>query len=120
MANCLCANQIVPRESAILPAYTSIGIHADHKQMTKFSSAADPGFLNLKGEINRWTKDILNDRSLLNRYVSSLQNADRSKGLQLRVVCSSDNLGCSPSKRCRSRKAQSGNRLERIAQDPQT
>ena len=85
----------MPRESAILPAYTSIGIHADHKQMNKFSSATDPGFLNLKGDINRRTKDILNDRSLLNHHVSGLQSPDRSKRLQLRVVCSSNDLGCS-------------------------
>ena len=118
MTNYVCPIQIVPRESAILPAYTSIGIHADHKQMARFSSAADPGFLNLTAEIDRWTKAILNDRSLLNRHNSSFQSAHRSKGLQLKVACSSDNLSYSPSKACGSRKAQSQYRLERIAQDP--
>jgi len=50
--------QIVPRESAILPGYTSIGIHANHMDMARFNSADDPGFLAVCGELRRWVEAV--------------------------------------------------------------
>jgi hypothetical protein len=45
-------------DSAILPAYNSIGIHADHMNMTKFASEDDPGFVSVVREIRRWVKAL--------------------------------------------------------------
>ncbi|KAF7554701.1 hypothetical protein G7Z17_g2746 [Cylindrodendrum hubeiense] len=42
---------IVPRESAVLPGFGDRGIHADHKGMTKFSSASDPGYQSFLQEL---------------------------------------------------------------------
>lgn len=44
--------------SATLPAYMSIGIHANHMGMTKFAADDDPGFVSVAGELWRWTKDL--------------------------------------------------------------
>ncbi|KAH6686174.1 hypothetical protein F5X68DRAFT_153560 [Plectosphaerella plurivora] len=52
------AGEIVPKHSAILPAYNSIGIHKNHMDMTKFSSAEDPGYLSVSTEILRWVRVI--------------------------------------------------------------
>ncbi|OBR03258.1 LipA and NB-ARC domain-containing protein [Colletotrichum higginsianum IMI 349063] len=52
------AGEIVPKHSAILPAYNSIGIHKNHMDMTKFSSAEDPGYLSVSTEILRWVRAI--------------------------------------------------------------
>lgn len=40
-------------DSAILPAYPSIGIHSDHIGMTKFGSEEDPGFEDFQTELLR-------------------------------------------------------------------
>ena len=44
--------------SAILPAYTPIGIHGNHMSMTKFETADDPGFVSVAGELRRWVKKL--------------------------------------------------------------
>ncbi|KAF4999831.1 hypothetical protein FGRMN_2211 [Fusarium graminum] len=49
---------VVPKYSAILPGYTSIGIHRDHGEMTKFCNSDEPGFIAICGELKRWTKKI--------------------------------------------------------------
>ncbi|KAI9150668.1 Agmatine deiminase [Paramyrothecium foliicola] len=49
---------IVPPESAILPGYIPIGIHAHHSNMTKFSNSEDPGFIAISSELRRWVKEI--------------------------------------------------------------
>lgn len=43
-------------DSAILPAYASIGIHADHISLTKFGSSDDPGFVSVEAELRRIVK----------------------------------------------------------------
>ncbi|KAK0710585.1 sesB-related regulatory protein [Lasiosphaeris hirsuta] len=48
---------VVPKDSAILPGYIPIGIHANHKDMTKFTSPDDTGFVAVCGELRRWTRD---------------------------------------------------------------
>ncbi|SPO01801.1 uncharacterized protein DNG_04474 [Cephalotrichum gorgonifer] len=47
---------VVPQDSAILPGYPTIGIHSNHRDMTKFSSEDDPGFVAICGELRRWVK----------------------------------------------------------------
>ena len=54
----LTSKQVVPRESAILPGYIPIGIHANHMDMTKFGSVEDPGFVAVCGELRRWVKGL--------------------------------------------------------------
>ncbi|KAF5667624.1 hypothetical protein FHETE_5682 [Fusarium heterosporum] len=49
---------IVPKHSAILPGYTSIGIERNHAEMTKFSQTDEPGFVAICGELKRWIKKI--------------------------------------------------------------
>ena len=44
--------------SAILPAYISIGIHSNHMDMTKFEFEDDPGFTSVAGELQRWVKEL--------------------------------------------------------------
>jgi hypothetical protein len=44
----------VPSDSAVLPGYTSIGIHYNHMDMTKFGSEDDEGFIAVTGELRRW------------------------------------------------------------------
>lgn len=46
--------QVVAKESAILPGYNSISIHANHSDMAKFCSAEENGFQLLVGELMRW------------------------------------------------------------------
>ncbi|KAF7552766.1 hypothetical protein G7Z17_g4097 [Cylindrodendrum hubeiense] len=53
---------IVPQDSAILPGYIPIGIHGNHKQMTKYAKADDAGLVAICSELKRWVKAIdLND-----------------------------------------------------------
>lgn len=49
--------QVVPKDSAILPEYNSIGIHQNHIGMTKFQTEDDPGFDALINELGRWSKE---------------------------------------------------------------
>ncbi|KAM0352928.1 hypothetical protein ACHAPU_001812 [Fusarium lateritium] len=49
---------VVPKYSAILPGYTSIGIHRNHAEMTKFSHPDEPGFKAICGELKRWMKRV--------------------------------------------------------------
>ncbi|KAK9776057.1 putative DUF676 domain-containing protein [Seiridium cardinale] len=54
--------EVVPYESAVLPEYTAIGIHSDHREMVRFASQDDPGFISVVGELQRWISSwILGD-----------------------------------------------------------
>ena len=55
---CLVADprKIVPKHSACLDRYTSIGIHADHMGMTRFSSDQDPDYQNVLSELRRFVQ----------------------------------------------------------------
>lgn len=46
--------EIVPKDSATLDGYTSIGIHANHMDMTKFLSDQDPDYRNVVSELQRF------------------------------------------------------------------
>ncbi|KAK9429092.1 bulb-type lectin domain-containing protein [Lipomyces doorenjongii] len=50
--------KVVSEESATLEGYTAIGIDANHMDMTKFSSAGDPGFICVLAELTRWIKEV--------------------------------------------------------------
>src|ERR1700761_5494066 len=50
--------QVVPMDSAILPAYSSVGIHADHIGMTKFEGKEDPGFVSVQAELLRIVRKV--------------------------------------------------------------
>ena len=58
--NRICLNtdpyQIVPKGSATLDRYTSIGIHANHMDMTRFSSDQDPDYRNVLSELQRFSQ----------------------------------------------------------------
>lgn len=41
----------------MIPGYTAIGIHANHRDMARFTSTSDPGFVSLVGEIRQWIQD---------------------------------------------------------------
>lgn len=45
---------VVSKESATLEGYTLFSIHADHRDMVRFKSADNTGFLRLVGELTRW------------------------------------------------------------------
>ena len=49
-------NKIVPKHSASLDGYTSLGIHANHMDMTKFSSNQDPDYRNVLSELQRFVQ----------------------------------------------------------------
>lgn len=48
----------MPQDSAILPGYIPIGIHANHIDMSKFATVGDPGFVAVCGELRRWIKQL--------------------------------------------------------------
>lgn len=48
----------MPKHSAIIPGFQSRGIHAHHKDMTKFRGRNDPGYKALLGELRRWIREI--------------------------------------------------------------
>ncbi|KFG80287.1 hypothetical protein MANI_027426 [Metarhizium anisopliae] len=50
--------QVVPKDSAIIPGYTSIGIHGNHMDMTKFEDSNDAGFVAVAGELSRWCEEV--------------------------------------------------------------
>lgn len=50
--------KIVERESAILPAYDSCSINADHRDMTKFTGRADSGYGQVRGVLERWMQEF--------------------------------------------------------------
>ncbi|KAK3358093.1 Alpha/Beta hydrolase protein [Lasiosphaeria hispida] len=50
--------EIVPKHSAILPVYNSIGIRANHMDMARFSDKEDQGYLSVSTELLRWVRAI--------------------------------------------------------------
>lgn len=57
--------EVVPKHSAIIPGYTAIGIHKDHREMVRFAIEDDPGFVSIVGELHRWVKEIKSHQSKL-------------------------------------------------------
>ncbi|KAK4451580.1 hypothetical protein QBC34DRAFT_400149 [Podospora aff. communis PSN243] len=50
--------EVVPKHSAILRGYPAIGIHADHRGIARFDTMADPGFVAVSNEVQRWARDL--------------------------------------------------------------
>ncbi len=48
--------KIVPKQSACLDRYTSIGIYANHMDMTRFLSDQDPDYRNVLSELRRFVQ----------------------------------------------------------------
>ena len=46
------------KKSATMSGYTSISIHSNHMEMTKFQSSDDPGFESIAEELRRWVKKL--------------------------------------------------------------
>jgi hypothetical protein len=53
--------KIVENWSAILSAYDSCSINADHRNMTKFNGRADAGYAQVRGVLSRWIQEYKND-----------------------------------------------------------
>ncbi|KAK5655837.1 hypothetical protein OQA88_5376 [Cercophora sp. LCS_1] len=72
--------EIVPKHSAILPAYNSIGIYANHMDMARFSDGEDPGYLSVSTELMRWVRAILkaNAASAAGPQVSAIESLPSS------------------------------------------
>lgn len=52
--------KVVSKDSATFESYSAISIHANHRDMVKFSSVDDSGFKRLLGELIRWESQIRN------------------------------------------------------------
>jgi ankyrin repeat protein len=52
--------KVVPADSAILPGYTSISVHADHREMVRFADEDDPAFQKVVCELERWSREAQN------------------------------------------------------------
>ncbi|KAI9765525.1 MAG: hypothetical protein M1840_007351 [Geoglossum simile] len=49
---------IVPEESACLPGYEALSIHADHSSMSKFANRTDPGYGRVSSVLARWSREL--------------------------------------------------------------
>jgi hypothetical protein len=50
--------KVVSKNSATLEGYNLVSIHANHRDMVRFSSANDNGFKRLLGELVRWESEL--------------------------------------------------------------
>jgi hypothetical protein len=53
------ASQIVPEDSATLDGYPSDAIDANHRNMVRFSTQSDSGFVALTWQLNKWIREII-------------------------------------------------------------
>ncbi len=51
-------HKVVPKQSATIPGYEDIGIHANHMDMVHFSAETDDGFVQLVGVLKRWIDEL--------------------------------------------------------------
>ena len=49
----------MPKHSACLDRYTSIGVHANHMNMTKFLNNQDPDYRNVLSELQRFVQSYM-------------------------------------------------------------
>lgn len=71
--------KVVSKESATLEGYNLMSIHANHRDMVRFSSAENNGFQRLAGELSRWEREI---RSLPQEADEPIRGISWSKFLQ--------------------------------------
>ncbi|KAK8024532.1 LipA and NB-ARC domain-containing protein [Apiospora rasikravindrae] len=74
--------EVVPKASATLHGYTAIGIRSNHRDMVRFSSPDDLGFLSITGELKRWIDDLGASDGKLRRSLARV-NSLPLKGLML-------------------------------------
>ncbi|KAJ9149752.1 Protein SERAC1 [Pleurostoma richardsiae] len=51
--------KVVSKESATFPGYTSLSIHANHRDMARFVSVDDTGFKRITWELLRWRDEAM-------------------------------------------------------------
>ncbi|KAI1271149.1 Alpha/Beta hydrolase protein [Xylaria sp. FL0933] len=75
---------IVPQHSAIIPGYTSEGIHANHQDMTKFGRRDDAGYQHVSAQLELWASTLGNnhDRPPAGTYRQLPTETGRSFPLQ--------------------------------------
>ena len=49
---------VVSKDSAIIPGYNRVSIHADHRDMVRFGSTKDRGFIDVLGLLKRWQSEV--------------------------------------------------------------
>ncbi|KAH6981802.1 Alpha/Beta hydrolase protein [Ilyonectria sp. MPI-CAGE-AT-0026] len=69
--------KVVSKDSATLESYNAISIHANHRNMVKFSSVDDNGFKRLLGELIRWESQIRS--SAISQPTRSIEEAQMRK-----------------------------------------
>ncbi|ODM21100.1 hypothetical protein SI65_04153 [Aspergillus cristatus] len=52
------SNFVLTRGSATLPGCTSVGIHKNHMDMTKFATVDDSGFIAVRETLGSWIKEV--------------------------------------------------------------
>jgi pimeloyl-ACP methyl ester carboxylesterase len=73
--------KIVEDRSAIMRGYDSCSIHADHRNMTRFSGRSDAGYRQVLGLLQRWLQDVHQETSSRNTLVSE-DSDEKSDGKQ--------------------------------------
>lgn len=78
----------VPKHSASLDSYMSIGIHADHMGMTKFLSDQYPNYRNVLSELSRFVQPYEEQMKAKLPLVTSVspEIQDLIVGLEMRVL----------------------------------
>ncbi|KAK8071357.1 LipA and NB-ARC domain-containing protein [Apiospora hydei] len=66
--------EVVPKTSAILHGYPAIGIRANHRDMVRFSSPDELGFLSITGELKRWVDGLRTSDGTLRRGLSRVNS----------------------------------------------
>jgi energy-coupling factor transporter ATP-binding protein EcfA2 len=56
--------QIVDQSSATIPGFNNISIHADHRDIARFSTAQHPGCKSIVGVLERWARPSETDMGL--------------------------------------------------------
>ena len=70
------SRQIVPKDSATLDRYASIGVHANHKDMVRFSDGSNPDYRNVLSELQRFVGS--NNHPLEEELPSSIPTSSTS------------------------------------------
>jgi len=73
----LVGQEIVPKSSAILPAFPCQGIHANHMDMAKFSSRNDVGFRAVCDQLSVFLDDLANGSATSSQVSNTPMGATR-------------------------------------------
>lgn len=67
---------VVPKNSAILPGYTAIGVHHDHRDIARYSDPCDPGVVSILGELRRWASAFASPSHTTNEFDKEVDCGD--------------------------------------------